>query len=181
MYLGVQNSLQPGGEVFAIQGDESKSLIVGFIPRHFPECSQGKRIDPTIDGKLLHRFHQFPSDTAPLLTALDCHLPDVQGVWHHLPVQESRNSITLQFRDESNAICDQGAMLFLRLNIIVGNPFQPRPLPEYLPGTAFDLGQKGDVTVACESDAYHVRTLAEGSDREELKSDIPSDKCRCPQ
>lgn len=93
---------------------------------------------------------------------MDGYLPDVQGVGHHLTVKESHDSIALHFRDECNAISDHGAMLFLGLNIIVSNPFQPWRLPEYFGGTTFDLGQKGDMAVAGGSDAYHVRSLAKG-------------------
>jgi len=35
-----------------------------------------------------------------LLIAMDCDLPDMAGIGHHLPVQESRNSKALQFRDD---------------------------------------------------------------------------------
>lgn len=62
---------------------------------------------------LLRRFNQFPPDAATLLIAMDCHLPNVQGVGRHFSIQKSRNPIALRFRDNCKAFCDQGAMLFL--------------------------------------------------------------------
>nr|WP_240200132.1 MULTISPECIES: hypothetical protein [Paracoccus] len=115
-----------------------------------------------IRGKLLRRLDQPSPDAVPLLIAVDRNFPNVEGVGRYLSVQESRNSITLHLRDEGKAICDQGAMLFLGLNSVIGDPLKPRRLPEYFAGTAFDLWQEGSITVACGSDAYHAHRIAAG-------------------
>lgn len=64
-------------------------------------------------GKMLRRCQQMSSDSAPLLFAMNCDLPNVQGVWCNLPVQESDDAMTLHFRNEGNAVRDKAAMLFL--------------------------------------------------------------------
>jgi hypothetical protein len=154
--LGVKNRPQFGRRSFAIKGDEAKPLIIWFIPCHVPECGQSESMNAMSGYKLFDRFNQLASDTAPLPIPMDCNLPDMQGASHHLPVQEPDNAMTLQLCGQSNAICDQGAMLFLRLNIIVRNPFQSRPLPEYFTGTTLDLWQKRHVLIGCRSDVCHI-------------------------
>jgi hypothetical protein len=109
-----------------------------------------------VDRKLLRGFDQFPSDAMPLLVSMDCDLPDMQGVGRHLAIQEGGDAGALSLGDEGNTIRDQGAMLFLRLNRIVRDPFQSRRLPEYLSRTALDIRQQASILVVCSPDDDHV-------------------------
>lgn len=114
-------------------------------------------MDAVIGGMVLSRFHQHPPDAAPVLIPMDGHLPNVKGVGRCLPIQERGNSTPSQVGDKRNAMGDQSAMPFLRLDIVVSDPLQPRPLPKGLAGTALDLWQKGGVASARRSYPYHLR------------------------
>jgi hypothetical protein len=155
--FSTQNCLQPGGDLHAVQGDEPESSIIRFVPRHVPERGQGQGFDPVVDRELLRGFDQFSSDAMPLLVPMDRYLQNMQGVGRHLPIQEGGEAGALNLGDEGNAIRDQGAMLLLRLNHIVGDPLQSRRLPEYFAGAALDPWQEGSILFACGPDDDHVR------------------------